>query len=78
MTGVCGRLITPGWVFSNLFNGGLLEEKTRGGGGRRVSAHPRRNKITKVFTPYSHFVSSQTTKVFFYVIDKETPGIIHI
>lgn len=27
MTGVCGRLITPGWVFSNLFNGSLLKEK---------------------------------------------------
>lgn len=29
MTRVCGRLITPGWVFSNLFNGSLLKEKTR-------------------------------------------------
>lgn len=47
MTRVCGRLITPGWVFSNLFNGSLLKKKTRwrrrrGGrrrntGGRQVS-----------------------------------------
>lgn len=27
MTRVCGRLITPGWVFSNLFNGSLLKKK---------------------------------------------------
>lgn len=29
MTGVCGRLITPGWVFSNLFNGSLLKKKKK-------------------------------------------------
>lgn len=27
MTRVCGRLITPGWAFSNLFNGSLLKKK---------------------------------------------------
>ena len=27
MTGVCGCLITLGWVFSNLFNGSLLKKK---------------------------------------------------
>lgn len=29
MTRVCGRLITPGWVFSNLFNGSLLKQKKK-------------------------------------------------
>lgn len=29
-----GRLITPGWVFSNLFNGSLLKKRWRRGGGR--------------------------------------------
>lgn len=29
MTRVCGRLITPGWVFSNLLNGSLLKNERR-------------------------------------------------
>lgn len=43
MTRVCGRLITPGWVFSNLFNGSLLKKKTRWrrGGGRMTNTGGR-------------------------------------
>ncbi len=42
MTRVCGRLITPGWVFSNLFNGSLLKTKMKEKKRRKEDEHRRK------------------------------------